>query len=140
MDNEKNIKKEVVDNQEDFILKKIRYYQGTIDDYETFWNKKAAEGEKEECPETKSFAKRNAELNKAFEIVPVEKDETVLAKDIVSGKDVYEKPSDTEEGDKIEKKDGEKVEDKKKKKVEKTVKDVKKEEKGEDEKKKSKKD
>ena len=140
MDKEKNIKKEVVDNQEDFILKKIRYYQGTIDDYETFWNKKAAEGEKEECPETKSFAKRNAELNKAFEIVPVEKDETVLAKDIVSGKDVYEKPSDTEEGDKIEKKDGKKVEDKKKKKEEKTVKDVKKEEKGEDEKKKSKKD
>ena len=140
MDKEKNIKKEVVDNQEDFILKKIRYYQGTIDDYETFWNKKAAEGEKEECPETKSFAKRNAELNKAFEIVPVEKDETVLAKDIVSGKDVYEKQSDTEEGDKIEKKDGEKVEDKKKKKVEKTVKDVKKEENGEDEKKKSKKD
>lgn len=140
MDKEKNIKKEIVDNQEDFILKKIRYYQGTIDDYETFWNKKAAEGEKEECPETKSFAKRNAELNKAFEIVPVEKDETVLAKDIVSGKDVYEKPSDTEEGDKSEKKDGEKVEDKKKKKEEKTVKDVKKEEKGEDEKKKSKKD
>ena len=140
MDKEKNIKKEIVDNQEDFILKKIRYYQGTIDDYETFWNKKAAEGEKEECPETKSFAKRNAELNKAFEIVPVEKDETVLAKDIVSGKDVDEKPSDTEEGDKSEKKDGEKVEDKKKKKVEKTVKDVKKEENGEDEKKKSKKD
>ena len=140
MDKEKNIKKEIVDNQEDFILKKIRYYQGTIDDYETFWNKKAAEGEKEECPETKSFAKRNAELNKAFEIVPVEKDETVLAKDIVSGKDVDEKPSDTEEGDKSEKKDGEKVEDKKKKKVEKTVKDVKKEENGEDEKKKLKKD
>ena len=140
MDKEKNIKKEVVDNQEDFILKKIRYYQGTIDDYETFWNKKVAEGEKEECPETKSFAKRNAELNKAFEIVPVEKDETVLAKDIVSGKDVDEKPSDTEEGDKSEKKDGEKVEDKKKKKEEKTVKDVKKEEKGEDGKKKLKKD
>ena len=140
MDKEKNIKKEVVDNQEDFILKKIRYYQGTIDDYETFWNKKISEGEKEECPETKSFAKRNAELNKAFEIVPVEKDETVLAKDIVSGKDVDEKSSDTEEGDKSEKKDGEKVEDKKKKKEEKTVKNVKKEEKGEDEKKKSKKD
>ena len=140
MDSGKKIRKEDVDNQEDFILKKIRYYQGTIDDYETFWNKKISEGEKEECPETKSFAKRNAELNKAFEIVPVEKDETVLAKDIVSGKDVDEKPSDTEEGDKSEKKDGEKVEDKKKKKVEKTVKDVKKEEKGEDEKKKSKKD
>ena len=167
MDKEKKIKKEVADNQEDFILKKIRYYQGTIDDYETFWNKKAAEGEKEECPETKSFVKRNAELNKAFEIVPVEKDETVLAKDIVSGKDVDEKPvenadakpSENEEGDKSEKKDagveaekdGEKAEEKKEKKEEKkveeeeeTVKDAKKEEKGEDDedekKKKSKKD
>jgi hypothetical protein len=167
MDKEKKIKKEVVDNQEDFILKKIRYYQGTIDDYETFWNKKAAEGEKEECPETKSFVKRNAELNKAFEIVPVEKDETVLAKDVVSGKDVDEKPvenadakpSENEEGDKSEKKDagveaekdGEKAEEKKEKKEEKkveeeeeTVKDAKKEEKGEDDedekKKKSKKD
>lgn len=167
MDKENKIKKEVADNQEDFILKKIRYYQGTIDDYETFWNKKAAEGEKEECPETKSFAKRNADLNKAFEIVPVEKDETVLAKDIVSGKDVDEKPvenadakpSENEEGDKSEKKDagveaekdGEKAEGKKEKKEEKkveeeeeTVKDAKKEEKGEDDedekKKKSKKD
>ena len=167
MDKEKKIKKEVVDNQEDFILKKIRYYQGTIDDYETFWNKKAAEGEKEECPETKSFVKRNAELNKAFEIVPVEKDETVLAKDVVSGKDVDEKPvenadakpSENEEGDKSEKKDagveaekdGEKAEEKKEKKEEKkveeeeeTVEDAKKEEKGEDDedekKKKSKKD
>ena len=164
MDKEKKIKKEVADNQEDFILKKIRYYQGTIDDYETFWNKKTAEGEKEECPETKSFVKRNAELNKAFEIVPVEKDETVLAKDVVSGKDVDEKPvenadtklSENEEGDKSEKKDagveaekdGEKVEDKKEKKEEKkveeeeeTVEDKKKEEKGEDDddKKKSKK-
>ncbi len=169
MDKEKKIKKEVADNQEDFILKKIRYYQGTIDDYETFWNKKAAEGEKEECPETKSFQKRNAELNKAFEIVPVEKDETVLAKDIVSGKDVDEKPvenvdekpSEKEEGDKEAKKDarveaekdGEKVEDKKEKKEKKEEKheeeeeveekEEKKEEKGEDdkdEKKKSKKE
>jgi hypothetical protein len=162
MDKEKKIKKEVADNQEDFILKKIRYYQGTIDDYETFWNKKAAEGEKEECPETKSFVKRNAELNKAFEIVPVEKDETVLAKDIVSGKDVDEKPvenvdekpSEKVEGDKEAKKDagveaekdGEKVEDKKEKKEEKheeeeevKVKDVKKEETGEDDEKKKKK-
>ena len=94
MDKEKKEKKEVLDNQEDFILKKIRYYQGTIDDYETFWNKKSAEGEKEECPETKSFAKRNAELNKAFEIVPVEKDDTVICKDVVSGKDVDEKPAE----------------------------------------------
>ena len=116
MDKEKNIKKEIVDNQEDFILKKIRYYQGTIDDYETFWNKKISEGEKEECPETKSFAKRNAELNKAFEIVPVEKDETVLTKDIISSKSADEKPSDDEEDNKSKKKAAEKVEDKKEKK------------------------
>lgn len=169
MDKEKKEKKEVLDNQEDFILKKIRYYQGTIDDYETFWNKKAAEGEKEECPETKSFAKRNAELNKAFEIVPVEKDDTVICKDVVSGKDVDEKPaenpdaqpSEKEEGNQDAKKDagveadkeGEKVDDEKKKekKEEKheeeeevKEKDEKKEEKGEDDeddkKKKSKKD
>ena len=117
MDSGKKIRKEDVDNQEDFILKKIRYYQGTIDDYETFWNKKISEGEKEECPETKSFAKRNAELNKAFEIVPVEKDETVLTKDIISSKSADEKPSDDEEDDKSKKKAAEKVEDKKKKKI-----------------------
>jgi hypothetical protein len=152
----KEDKKVPVDNQEDFILKKIRYYQGTIDDYETFWNKKAAEGEKEECPETKSFAKKNAELNKAFEIIPVEKDDTVICKDIVSGKDVEEtpventdtQPSEKEEGDKEVKKDagveaekdGEKVEDKKKEKKEEKheeeeeveEKEEKKEEKGED--------
>ena len=116
MDSGKKIRKEDVDNQEDFILKKIRYYQGTIDDYETFWNKKISEGEKEVCPETKSFAKRNAELNKAFEIVPVEKDETVLTKDIISSKSADEKPSDDEEDDKSKKKAAEKVEDKKEKK------------------------
>lgn len=116
MDSGKKIRKEDVDNQEDFILKKIRYYQGTIDDYETFWNKKISEGEREECPETKSFAKRNAELNKAFEIVPVEKDETVLTKDIISSKGADEKPSDDEENDKIKKKAAEKVEDKREKK------------------------
>ena len=155
----KEDKKVPVEGQEDFILKKIRYYQGTIDDYETFWNKKAAEGEKEECPETKGLKKHNDELNKAFEIIPIEKDETVIGKDIVSGKDVDEtpkenvdaKPSDSEEGDKEVKKDagveaqkeGEKVEDdgeKKEKKEEKhveeeesTEKEEKKEEKGEEE-------
>ena len=159
MDKEKKNKKEVVDNQEDFILKKIRYYQGTIKDYETFWNDKISEGEREECPETKSFAKRNAELNKAYEIIPVEQDDTVICKDIVSGEDA-EKASlnpdvkpDAEEGDKEAKKDagveaekeGEKVEDEKKEKKEKKEekheeeeeveeKEEKKEEKGEDDK------
>ena len=141
--------KNVVDNQEDFILKKIRYYQGTIDDFDTFWNKKIAEGEKEESPETKSFAKRNAELNKAFEIIPVEKDDTVICKDVVSGKDVNGKPSentDTKPAGKKEgvndvKKDGKKKEEKEEKhKEEEEVKekDKEKEEKGEDNKKKKK--
>ena len=137
-------KKNVVDNQEDFILKKIRYYQGTIDDFDTFWNKKIAEGEKEESPETKSFTKRNAELNKAFEIIPVEKDDTVICNDVVSGKDVDGKPSkntDTKptgkEGVKSVKKNGKKKE-KKEEKPEEEVKekDEDKEEKGEDDKKK----
>ena len=154
----KEDKKVPVESQEDFILKKIRYYQGTIDDYETYWNKKAAEGEKEECPETKNLKKHNDELNKSYVIVPVEKDETVIAKDVVSGKDVDEKPtentdakpSEKEEGDKSEKKDagleaskdGEKKEgkdEKKEKKEEKheeeeevKEKDEKKEEKGDD--------
>ena len=136
-------KKNVVDNQEDFILKKIRYYQGTIDDFDTFWNKKIAEGEKEESPETKSFAKRNAELNKAFEIIPVEKDDTVICKDVVSGKDVDGKPSENadakptekEEGGKDVKKDGKKKEEKHKEEDVKE-KDKEKEEKGEDNKKK----
>ena len=142
-------KKNVVDNQEDFILKKIRYYQGTIDDFDTFWNKKIAEGEKEESAETKSFAKRNAELNKAFEIIPVEKDDTVICKDVVSGKDVDGKPSENtdtkptekEEGGKDVKKDGKKKEKKEEKHEEEEEikeKDEEKEEKGKDDKKKKK--
>ena len=99
-------KKNMVDNQEDFILKKIRYYQGTIDDYDTFWKKKIAEGEKEESPETKSFTKRNADLNKAFEIIPVEKDDTVICKDVVSGKDTDDKPSENADAKPTEKEEG----------------------------------
>ena len=142
-------KKNVVDNQEDVILKKIRYYQGTIDDFDTFWNKKIAEGEKEESPETKSFTKRNAELNKAFEIIPVEKDDTVICNDVVSGKDVDSKPSentDTKPAGKKEgvndvKKDGKKKEEKEEKNEEEEEikeKDEEKEEKGKDDKKKKK--
>ena len=142
-------KKNMVDNQEDFILKKIRYYQGTIDDYDTFWKKKIAEGEKEESPETKSFTKRNADLNKAFEIIPVEKDDTVICKDVVSGKDTDDKPSENadtkstekEEGGKDVKKDGKKKEKKEEKHEEEEEvkeKDEEKEEKCEDDKKKKK--
>ena len=142
-------KKNMVDNQEDFILKKIRYYQGTIDDYDTFWKKKIAEGEKEESPETKSFTKRNADLNKAFEIIPVEKDDTVICKDVVSGKDTDDKPSENadakpsekEEGGKDVKKDAKKKEKKEEKHEEEEEvkeKDEEKEEKCEDDKKKKK--
>ena len=135
MDKEKKNKKEVANDQENFILKKIRYYQGSIKDYETFWNDKISEGEREESPETKSFTKRNAELNKAFEIIPVEKDDTVICKDVVSGKDLDDKP----DADKVVKKDTDTKPEKKEKKEEKkvedeeeTVEDAKKEEKGED--------
>lgn len=142
-------KKNMVDGQEDFILKKIRYYQGTIDDYDTFWKKKIAEGEKEESPETKSVTKRNADLNKAFEIIPVEKDDTVICKDVVSGKDTDDKPSENadakptekEEGGKDVKKDGKKKEKKEEKHEEEEEvkeKDEEKEEKCEDDKKKKK--
>ena len=121
MNKEKKNKKEVADNQENFLLKKIRYYQGSVKDYETFWNEKISEGEREESPETKSFAKRNAELNKAFEIIPVEQDDDVICVDVVSGKGVVRKP------EKKEKKEEKKVENE-----EETVEDAKKEEKGED--------
>ena len=64
-----------IDNQENLTLKKIRYYQGTIKDYETFWNEKIAQGVSEISPETKGLANHNADLNKAFEIIPVTADD-----------------------------------------------------------------
>lgn len=60
--------------KENFILKKIRYYQATISDYETFWNEKIKESQSEISDETKDLKKHNDELNKDFYIVPVEKD------------------------------------------------------------------
>lgn len=60
--------------KENFILKKIRYFQGTIADYETFWNEKIKESQSEISDETKKLKKHNIDLNKDFEIVPVEKD------------------------------------------------------------------
>jgi hypothetical protein len=61
-------------SKENFILKKIRYFQGTIADYETFWNEKIKESQSEISDETKKLKKHNIDLNKDFEIVPVEKD------------------------------------------------------------------
>jgi hypothetical protein len=60
--------------KENFILKKIRYYQATIADYETFWNEKIKESQSEISDDTKELKKHNDDLNKDFEIVPVEKD------------------------------------------------------------------
>ncbi len=59
---------------ENFILKKIRYYQATIADYETFWNEKIKESQSETSDETKKLKNHNDDLNKDFNIVPVEKD------------------------------------------------------------------
>lgn len=59
---------------ENFTLKKIRHFQGTIDDYKTFWEKKIAEGVSEESEDTKSLKQKNDDLNRDFDIVPVEKD------------------------------------------------------------------
>ena len=61
--------------KEDFILKKIRHFQGTIDDYKTFWEKKIADGLSEESEETKALKKKNDDLNKDYEIIPVKEDE-----------------------------------------------------------------
>ena len=60
--------------KEDYTLKKIRYFQGTIDDYKTFWEKKISDGISKESEETKSLKSKNDDLNKAFDIYPVEKD------------------------------------------------------------------
>ena len=60
--------------KENFILKKIRYYQATIADYETFCNEKIKESESEISDETKELKKHNDDLNKDFDIAPVEKD------------------------------------------------------------------
>jgi hypothetical protein len=61
-------------SKENFILKKIRYYQATISDYETFWNEKIKESQSEISDETKKLKKHNDNLNKDYNIVPIEKD------------------------------------------------------------------
>lgn len=61
-------------NKEDFTLKKIRHFQGTIEDYKTYWERKIAEGVSEECEETKSLKAKNDDLNRDYDIIPVEKD------------------------------------------------------------------
>jgi hypothetical protein len=59
-------------DKENFILKKIRYYQASIADFETFWNEKIKESQSEISDETKLLKKHNDDLNKDFDIVPLE--------------------------------------------------------------------
>ena len=61
-------------NKEDFILKKIRHYQGTVEDYATFWERKISQGYSEESEETKSLKQKNDDLNRRYRIIPVSKD------------------------------------------------------------------
>lgn len=71
-------KKKTIEKQEDkenIILKKIRYYQGSVKDFATFWEEKCKEGVSEESEETKSLKKKNDDLNKSFTIIPVEEEE-----------------------------------------------------------------
>lgn len=62
-------------NNENFILKKIRHFQGTVDDYATYWEKRIAEGQSELSQDTKNLKKKNDDLNKDYEIIPVNKDD-----------------------------------------------------------------
>ena len=61
-------------NKEDFILKKIRHCQGTVEDYATFWERKISQGYSEESEETKSLKQKNDDLNRSYRIIPVSKD------------------------------------------------------------------
>ena len=63
-----------MENKEDYTLKKIRYYQATIDDYAAFWEKKIADSRSESTTDMDSIRKRKDDLNRSYEIRPVEKD------------------------------------------------------------------
>ena len=58
----------------ELILKKIRHYQGTVEDYATFWERKISQGYSEESEETKSLRQKNDDLNRSYRIIPVSKD------------------------------------------------------------------
>lgn len=60
--------------KEDFILKKIRHFQGSVADYASYWEKKIADGKSQESKDTKALKSKNDDLNKDYEIIPVERD------------------------------------------------------------------
>lgn len=75
MEKEKKKKKEEKKgDKENIILKKIRYYQGSVKDFATYWEDRCKEGISEESEETKSLMKRNDDLNKSFTIIPIEEE------------------------------------------------------------------
>lgn len=90
---------------EDFILKKIRYYQGTIDDFQSYWDKRTAEGERELSPETRSIKPKNDALNKAFEIVPVSPNDNDSENEVNAN--IEEVPSEIDKKTKEHKKENE---------------------------------
>ena len=66
------MKKDNRENQENPILKRIRYYQGSIKDFETFWKEKENESKSSSNIDIDSIRKKNDELNKSFDIVKVD--------------------------------------------------------------------
>lgn len=101
------MKKDKKEEGENFLLKKIRYYQGTISDFETFWNDKISQEEKEHSQETKNCKVANANLNKAYEIVPVTRDDDNEPKPL--SKDEVEKEEKKVKKNKKDKKDDKEV-------------------------------
>lgn len=62
----------MTNDNENITLKKIRYYQGTIKDFDTFWQDKIKESQKESKLNLDDRKKKNDELNKSYKIIPVD--------------------------------------------------------------------
>lgn len=62
-------------DSENFILKKIRHYQATVDDYATYWEKRIAESNAERSEEFDKIDKSNDDLNKDYKIIKIKEDE-----------------------------------------------------------------
>jgi lipid II:glycine glycyltransferase (peptidoglycan interpeptide bridge formation enzyme) len=67
--------KKETEQKENITLKKIRYYQGTIKDFDTFWADKIKESQNESSQGVKDCKSKNEDLNKAFRIIPVTEDD-----------------------------------------------------------------
>lgn len=66
------MKKHNKEKQENPILKRIRYYQGSIKDFETFWKEKENESKSGSNIDRDDIRKKNDDLNKSFNIVKVD--------------------------------------------------------------------